>query len=219
MSNTPPNDPWQTSSEGEQPPPPPPPPGGYPPPQPGGYPPPGGGYQQPQPGGYPPPGGGYQQPGPWGGGGYPPPPPVDPRYQYGYGQQAGGAVLAGWGLRVGATIVDGIILAIVDAILRAVGGPYAGPLLGVVAGAVYITLMLSRGGQTVGNKAVGTRVVDSQTGGPISAGKALGRWAAEAVLFLLLIVPGIIDILWPLWDRENQTLHDKIAGTVVLRNN
>lgn len=128
-------------------------------------------------------------------------------------------MLAGWWLRVGATIIDGIILAIVDAILRAIAGAYAGPLLGVVAGAVYVTLMLSRGGQTVGNKAVGTRVVDSQTGGPISTGKALGRWAAEAVLFFLLILPGILDILWPLWDRENQTLHDKMAGTVVLRTN
>jgi uncharacterized RDD family membrane protein YckC len=26
-----------------------------------------------------------------------------------------------------------------------------------------------------------------------------------------------VDILWPLWDRQKQTLHDKIAGTVVLR--
>jgi len=27
-----------------------------------------------------------------------------------------------------------------------------------------------------------------------------------------------LDLLWPLWDRRNQTLHDKAAGTVVLRH-
>jgi uncharacterized RDD family membrane protein YckC len=37
-------------------------------------------------------------------------------------------------------------------------------------------------------------------------------------VFSFLVVPIILDYLWPLWDRENQTLHDKIAGTVVLKN-
>jgi uncharacterized RDD family membrane protein YckC len=26
-----------------------------------------------------------------------------------------------------------------------------------------------------------------------------------------------LDLLWPLWDRQKQTLHDKISSTVVLR--
>jgi uncharacterized RDD family membrane protein YckC len=28
---------------------------------------------------------------------------------------------------------------------------------------------------------------------------------------------GLLDVLWPLWDAKNQTLHDKAVGTVVLR--
>lgn len=32
----------------------------------------------------------------------------------------------------------------------------------------------------------------------------------------LLLVPGLLDVLWPLWDGKRQTLHDKIAGTVVV---
>jgi hypothetical protein len=37
------------------------------------------------------------------------------------------------------------------------------------------------------------------------------------VLVLLFVIPFIVDIFWPLWDRENNTLHDKMAGTLVLR--
>jgi uncharacterized RDD family membrane protein YckC len=97
------------------------------------------------------------------------------------------------------------------------GAGRGGSLLSLVISAGYITLMLGSRGQTLGNMAVGTRVVDARTGGPVTYAKALGRWAAEFLLFILFIVPWIIDILWPLWDRQKQTLHDKMAGTVVLR--
>jgi uncharacterized RDD family membrane protein YckC len=199
VSSTPPENPWDNPGFGDQPPPPPPPPGGYPPPPPA-----------------------WEQP-PSVGGGYPAPPPSwqqpPPQGSYHGGESpAPGGQLAGWWLRVGATVVDFLVLLVPNAILRAVGGNGGGYFLSVVLDAAYITLMLSRRGRTVGNMAVHTRVVDSRTGGPISTGKALGRWASEFVLFLLLIVPGILDLLWPLWDRENQTLHDKMAGTVVLRD-
>ena len=42
------------------------------------------------------------------------------------------------------------------------------------------------------------------------------RTLVEVVL-ALTVIGGILDILWPLWDQQNQTLHDKAAGTVVLR--
>lgn len=203
MSTTPPTDPWGDPGSGDQ-----------PAPAPGGYPPPPPSWEQP-----PPPAGGYGQPG----GAYPPPPPAWQQPQQGYygggPAPAAGGQLAGWWQRVGATLVDGLVLAIPNIILRAIGGYALGGLLVLVLDAVYFTLMLSRrNGQTLGNRSVGTRVVDSTTGGPVSSGKALGRWAAEGVLFLLFIIPGILDILWPLWDPQNQTLHDKIAGTVVLRD-
>ena len=37
------------------------------------------------------------------------------------------------------------------------------------------------------------------------------------LLAVLFVIPWIIDMLWPLWDDRNQTLHDKVVGTVVLR--
>ncbi len=218
MSTTPPED-----SDGPNEPP----PGGWQ--QPGQYPPPppqGGGWQQPQgggwqqPGQYPPPPG-WQQPGqypppPQGGwqqpGGYPAPPPIGSWSGPGVGGQ-----LAGWWYRVGATIIDGVVLAIPDFVIRAAVPNAGGYLLSLAVSAAYITIMLAKRGQTVGNIAVGTRVVYAQTGGPVTYGRALGRWAAEAAMVALLFIPWIVDILWPLWDARKQTLHDKIANTVVLR--
>lgn len=184
------------------------------------YPPPPPSWEEPPGGGPGPPGGGTPPPP---GGGYPPPPPggYGPSGGYGapgggYGGQPGGQ-LAGWWLRVGATIVDGLILLIPNLILR-YAGRAGGGVLALIVDAAYITLMLGQRGQTVGNMAVHTRVVDSRTGGQISYAKALGRWASELVLVILFLIPWILDILWPLWDRDNQTLHDKMAGTVVLRD-
>jgi uncharacterized RDD family membrane protein YckC len=212
VSSTPPEEPWDR--------PPPPPPGG-----PGSYPPSGGGYPPPPPGGgYPPPppppgaypggaypGGGYPGGG-YPGGGYP-----------GAGYGAGGkgwtpfGPAAGWWLRVGATFVDLLVLLVPNFIVDLIFGRGFGTVLSLVINVAYYVIMLTRFGQTLGNMALGTRVVDANTGGPITAGKAFVRWLSEAVLFLLFFIPGLLDILWPLWDSRNQTLHDKMAGTLVLR--
>lgn len=218
VSTTPPDEPWGSPGPGSGgTPPPPPPPGEYPPPGGYGYPPPpgggypGGGYPG---GGYPPPGGGYP------GGGYPPP---GEYYGGGYGNGYGGKGITpfgpatSWGRRAGATIVDGLVLLIPNFIVSFAGGRGVGTFLSLAISAAYATIMLSRNGQTVGNMAVGTRVIDARTGGPISAGKAFGRWAFEFVLLILFVIPWVVDILWPLWDSQNQTLHDKMAGTLVVR--
>lgn|GEM_PF-986502 len=41
--------------------------------------------------------------------------------------------------------------------------------------------------------------------------------AHHALLAFALVVPLLLDLLWPLWDKDNQTLSDKFARTVVLR--
>jgi uncharacterized RDD family membrane protein YckC len=63
---------------------------------------------------------------------------------------------------------------------------------------------------------VRTVTVDGRTGAPVSYNRAVPRALVEGVLWITFI-GGILDSLWPLWDRQNQTLHDKAAGTVVLR--
>jgi uncharacterized RDD family membrane protein YckC len=69
-------------------------------------------------------------------------------------------------------------------------------------------------GQTLGKKAIGTRVVRKSNGGPLGFGLALGRtFARFADSFTLGL-----GLLWAAWDPEHQTFHDKIAGTLVVRS-
>jgi uncharacterized RDD family membrane protein YckC len=89
---------------------------------------------------------------------------------------------------------------------------------------VYGTIFCgSRRGQTVGMMAVGVRAVRDGTFERLGYTRACVRALAESVLralellnpFLLLV--WLIDVLYPLWDRKRQTLHDKVGGSVVLR--
>jgi uncharacterized RDD family membrane protein YckC len=41
--------------------------------------------------------------------------------------------------------------------------------------------------------------------------------AHHAVILLTLFFPHYLDLLWAAWDSKRQTLHDKVAHTVVLR--
>jgi uncharacterized RDD family membrane protein YckC len=97
-------------------------------------------------------------------------------------------------------------------------------LLTGVAYLVYATILCGGPrGQTVGMMAVGIRVVRDGTNAIVGYGRAFGRALVEQVFRLLgsaTIILGVIwllDMLFPLWDKKRQTLHDKITGTVVLR--
>jgi uncharacterized RDD family membrane protein YckC len=51
---------------------------------------------------------------------------------------------------------------------------------------------------------------------PVGTLRAAIRSATVAVLTVLAPL-AVLDLLWPLWDPRNQTIHDKAARTVVLR--
>jgi uncharacterized RDD family membrane protein YckC len=119
---------------------------------------------------------------------------------------------------VGATIVDGLILGVVRTIFASAVGTVGGDVIYLGVYAAYAILLIGAPrGQTVGNMALSSRVVDAATGQPPGVNKAAVRWVVELVLNIT-IVGGIIDVLWPLWDPRNQTLHDKAAGTVVIHS-
>ena len=118
--------------------------------------------------------------------------------------------------------------AIVGQLLTNSSGRAAGGIAAVVLEVVYGTVLISVWGRTVGNRASGTAVVIRSSGQRPDGLRSLVRTAAPAVLGvpaifslqLLSIATFVVaaaDILWPLWDRENQTLHDKIAGTLVVK--
>jgi uncharacterized RDD family membrane protein YckC len=60
------------------------------------------------------------------------------------------------------------------------------------------------------------KVVDEK-GGLLSTGTALIRLLATVALAFIPIVGGLLDLLWPLWDEQRQTLHDKAVGSFVVK--
>lgn len=147
----------------------------------------------------------------------PPPPPQTPGYPQGQQPQyaaSGGpsGPRAGFWQRVGAYLIDGILLGIVNAILFvALKGP--GYAVGLIIGIAYwVYFEGSPAGQTLGKKALGIRVIDFSTGGPIGHGRAFLRYIGR----ILSSIPIGLGFLWMLWDREKQTWEDKLATAVVV---
>ncbi|REE96095.1 RDD family protein [Thermomonospora umbrina] len=196
-----------------------------------------------------------QQPPPWPGPSQPYPGQEPPPYQGGYGgqpPQGGGlpsyggpggpggeyqdpaAGLASRWARLGAAILDGILLTVVIGLLTfpfvdygemfetsegdefvVPTGQWTANLLGAALGFLYFWLLTYKWGQTLGKKALGIQVVRAADGGAVSQGQAAGRAAFYTVLGGICGCIGFIDVLWILWDPRRQALHDKVAQTVV----
>jgi uncharacterized RDD family membrane protein YckC len=78
-------------------------------------------------------------------------------------------------------------------------------------------------GQTVGMKVAKVVCVDASSRGQVPLPQAMVRAfsaeiiAAASLIGLIGSLAQLLDLLWPIWDKQNQTLHDKIGRTVVLR--
>ena len=81
----------------------------------------------------------------------------------------------------------------------------------VLVMAAYFTWFWTRGGQTLPMKTWRFRVVRAD-GAPLSAGRALHRYALAVLGFLALG----LGFLWALVDRDRQFLHDRLAGTALV---
>ena len=133
--------------------------------------------------------------------------------------------LASWGSRAAALLVDafvviGIVVVTVVASFAAtdsVSDTLSG-LLGFelfLLPGLYHWLMTGAWGQTLGKMAVGIRVVRDADGSQVGYLRALVRVASIWVLAFFFL-PLVLAYLWPLWDRRNQTLYDKMARTIVV---
>ncbi|MFJ9557072.1 RDD family protein [Nocardiopsis sp. NPDC101807] len=84
----------------------------------------------------------------------------------------------------------------------------------------YDWLYLVAWGRTIGKMAVGIRVVSAADGGRLSQGQALGRAAFFGLPQTLPLVGNLFSLAEALtipFDTRSRALHDRAAGTVVVR--
>jgi uncharacterized RDD family membrane protein YckC len=137
---------------------------------------------------------------------------------------------AGWWRRAGALLIDSLLIAAVAAALLGLGfglnevDESAGGILLILAiifvivGPIFYWIYWTgkEPGQTVGKKALGIRVRHAETDRAIGYGPSAGRYFIT-VVFGIFYIPALLDYLWPLWDKRHQTLHDKVANSIVVR--
>jgi uncharacterized RDD family membrane protein YckC len=78
---------------------------------------------------------------------------------------------------------------------------------------IYFTLLTGEGGQTLGKMLLGIKV-QCADGSTVGYGRALIRTLGYIVS---IFFGSFLGFLWALWDKNNQTWHDKIAGTEVVK--
>jgi len=124
--------------------------------------------------------------------------------------ELGGQPASFW-RRLGGALIDGIVLSIVDGILRAIF-KNPGQALGLLVTVGYFTYLHGKTGQTPGNAVLGIKVVDvrDRPGRPIGYGRAALRWLVSIVSLIVFL----LGYLWMLWDPKKQTWHDKASGSV-----
>jgi len=132
---------------------------------------------------------------------------------------------ASWDNRLMGFLIDQIIMAllflplffITPGITRALSSTVAFLiefLVGVMIVHFYYVVPISVKGQTLGRKLAGIRYIDKNT-------KIYPDIKTTWIRFLCYSLSGIIfyiGFLMPLWDKEKQALHDKIAGTIVIKS-
>ncbi|MEQ8718909.1 MAG: RDD family protein [Acidimicrobiales bacterium] len=184
--------------------------------------------------------GGYQAPPPQYPGGWDarvPPPP-------GPGSGPAHMDFAGFGARLGAWILDTLIVGIPVGVISVVvtlnlpteitactvnGRP--GLCEGPTTASALLILFLNLGlgalslfwyypyfdgvtGATPGKRMIGLRVVDDRTGESIGYGRGLGRSLFKIISGLVLL----LGYLWAIWDREKRAWHDMVVSSRVVRS-
>jgi uncharacterized RDD family membrane protein YckC len=152
------------------------------------------------------------------------------------GQAIGARRYAGFWIRFVAIIIDGVILGIINWIIRlplvaiigagtlgaASSGSVAGvgaalaltgllALISIAVGIAYEVYFLTTRSATPGKMVLGLKVIRAD-GGPISAGLALGRYLARLLSGFTLLIGFIIAG----FDSEKRALHDRICDTRVI---
>ncbi len=133
----------------------------------------------------------------------------------------------GFWIRVGAALIDSVlVMIIIVPILNAVYGPgywvseklvHGGwdVLLNYIFPAVAVIVFWVYRSATPGKMALRLKIVDARTGGKPTMGQFIGRYLG----YYVSTIPLLLGLIWVGIDRRKQGWHDKLAGTVVIRDN
>jgi uncharacterized RDD family membrane protein YckC len=155
--------------------------------------------------------------------------------------------IAGFWWRFGGFVIDALILGLAISLpLRQSSlSFYTQATIEVVGAFLYFGLFVRHGGATVGMRFCRLRCL-SADGSAVTATQAYTRaltycvfiligsfyelhsyrnptpaetraLARQLGIYLLLSAPHYLDLLWAAWDPRRQTIHDKAAGTIVVR--
>lgn len=132
---------------------------------------------------------------------------------------------AGFWIRTGAALIDTVlILLIITPLLTLIYGSeywtnrtsslgFWDFLLNYLLPAIAVILFWHYKSATPGKMALGLEIVDAQTGQTPSTGQFIGRYLA----YYVSAIPLLLGIFWVGVDRRKQGWHDKLAGTIVIR--
>ncbi len=146
--------------------------------------------------------------------------------------------LASIGARIGARVLDAIIMIVGIIVLLVIGVASAMGLSGddddstvaatlglavvaLIVGVLYEVSMIALKGQTLGKMATSIKVVRADNGMIPGWGKSVGRWAVPALPNLIPGIGGLISLLVYVsltFDKaRRQGWHDKAASTLVIK--
>lgn len=118
---------------------------------------------------------------------------------------------AGFVIRGGAMMVDGLLVSLPMAILSGILG-FKHESVSTLVFLGYMIVMTAIKGATLGKKFFGLKTI-TKNGGKVGWGRSLLR---ETVGKLLSSLVFSLGYFWVIWDKEKQAWHDKIAGTYVI---
>ena len=133
---------------------------------------------------------------------------------------------AGFWIRTGAAIIDSIlIMIIVTPILSAIYGidywidqsfvkGFWDIVFNYILPAIAIIIFWTYKSATPGKMALKLKIVDAKTGEQPSTGQLIGRYLG----YYVSSIPLFLGLIWVGIDKRKQGWHDKIVGTVVIRN-
>jgi uncharacterized RDD family membrane protein YckC len=122
-------------------------------------------------------------------------------------------VSAGFWLRSGGYMIDGVLVAAVSVFLNLVLPSALSIVMRIALSAAYFTVVpvLYRG-QTLGKMAAGTAMIQND-GSPVTYGRAFARWLG----YLLSGLTFCLGFACAAFTKNKRALHDYVAGTRVVR--